>query len=46
MPISQKIFSWEWLVTLLAIGPILGIVAILPYKRFESTNKKVVSNLE
>jgi len=46
MPIFQKMFSWELVVTLLAIGPILGIVAILPYKRFESTNKKVVSNRE
>ena len=46
MPISRKIFSREWVVTLLAIGPILGIVAILPYKRFESNNKKIVSNRE
>lgn len=46
IPVFQQIIGWEWVFTLLAIGPILGIVAMLPFKHFESTNRTIGSEQE
>ena len=41
IPILQRIIGWEWVFTLLAIGPILGIVFMVKYRRYEFNNPKV-----
>lgn len=35
IPILQKIIGWEWVFAILAIGPLLGILSMLKYRRFE-----------
>lgn len=35
IPIIQSIVGWEWVFSILAIGPFLGIVSMLKYKRYE-----------
>lgn len=35
VPVIQRIVGWEWVFACLAIGPILGIVAMVQYKRHE-----------
>ncbi|CAM5214122.1 Sugar phosphate permease OS=Ureibacillus acetophenoni OX=614649 GN=SAMN05877842_10959 PE=4 SV=1 [Ureibacillus acetophenoni] len=35
VPFLQSIIGWEWVFTILAIGPILGIIAMLKYKGYE-----------
>ncbi|WP_069188014.1 MFS transporter [Bacillus sp. FJAT-27251] len=35
IPIIQRIIGWEWVFACLAIGPILGIVSMVKYKRHE-----------
>ncbi|MFB7155684.1 hypothetical protein [Lysinibacillus sp. NPDC056232] len=32
IPIIQRIIGWEWVFTILAIGPILGILSMLKYR--------------
>ena len=46
VPVFQKIVGWEWVFTLFAVGPVLGIIAMLPFKRFESTNRTIGSEQE
>ncbi|MFJ6209432.1 MFS transporter [Lysinibacillus sp. NPDC092081] len=41
IPIIQRIIGWEWVFTILAIGPILGIGFMVKYRRYELTNEKV-----
>ena len=41
IPILQSMVGWEWVFTILAIGPILGIVFMVKYKRYEFNNEKV-----
>ena len=41
IPIIQRIVGWEWVFTILAIGPILGIVFMVKYRRYEFNNEKV-----
>ena len=41
IPILQRIVGWEWVFTILAIGPVLGIVFMVTYKRYEFNNEKV-----
>ncbi|TQR39484.1 MFS transporter [Lysinibacillus sphaericus] len=41
IPIIQRIIGWEWVFTILAIGPILGIGFMVKYRRYEITNEKV-----
>lgn len=41
IPIIQRIVGWEWVFTILAIGPILGIVFMVKYRRYEFNNQKV-----
>jgi len=41
IPIIQRIIGWEWVFTLLAIGPILGILFMVKYRRYELINQKV-----
>jgi MFS family permease len=36
IPIIQKQIGWEWVFSLLSIGPILGIIFMLKLKRFEN----------
>ncbi|SEN01888.1 Sugar phosphate permease [Mesobacillus persicus] len=40
IPIIQRVVGWEWVFACLAIGPILGIVSMVHYKRFETNNVK------
>ncbi|HWL23245.1 MAG TPA: MFS transporter [Ureibacillus sp.] len=35
IPILQNFIGWEWVFTILAIGPILGIIFMMKYKRYE-----------
>ncbi|KHF38511.1 MFS transporter [Halalkalibacter okhensis] len=35
IPMIQSYVGWEWVFALLAIGPILGILSMLKYKRYE-----------
>ncbi|RSD26259.1 MFS transporter [Mesobacillus subterraneus] len=35
IPVIQRFVGWEWVFTGLAIGPILGIVSMVQYKRYE-----------
>lgn len=35
IPIIQKVIGWEWVFIILAIGPILGTIAMFKYKKFE-----------
>lgn len=37
VPVLQKYIGWEWIFSLLSIGPILGIMAMLKLKYFETT---------
>lgn len=37
IPVSQKIMGWEWVFTLLAIGPVLGITSMVKFKYYEVT---------
>lgn len=39
IPIIQKIVGWEWAFTILAIGPILGILTMFRYRRYEFHTK-------
>lgn len=41
IPIILRIIGWEWIFTILAIGPILGIGFMFKYRRYEITNEKV-----
>ncbi|KAA9021107.1 MFS transporter [Niallia endozanthoxylica] len=41
IPIIQRIVGWEWVFTLLAIGPVLGIVFMVKYRRYEFPNQEV-----
>ncbi|MEK4229215.1 MFS transporter [Solibacillus sp. FSL H8-0538] len=41
IPIIQRIIGWEWAFTILAIGPILGIITMVKYRRYEFNNEKV-----
>ncbi|MFC0274621.1 MFS transporter [Metabacillus herbersteinensis] len=38
IPIIQRFVGWEWVFAFLAIGPILGIVSMVKYKRHEFNN--------
>ena len=40
IPIIQRIIGWEWVFTILAIGPILGIIFMVKYRRYEVNNQK------
>jgi len=40
IPILQSFVGWEWVFAFLAIGPILGIVSMVKYKRHEIINSK------
>jgi MFS family permease len=40
IPIIQRFVGWEWVFACLAIGPILGIVSMVKYKRHEMNNVK------
>ncbi|WP_397539057.1 MFS transporter [Rummeliibacillus pycnus] len=41
IPIIQRIIGWEWVFTILAIGPVLGIGFMIKYRRYEINNEKV-----
>ena len=41
IPIIQRMVGWEWVFTILAIGPILGIITMVKYRRYELNNEKV-----
>ena len=41
IPIIQRMVGWEWVFTILAIGPILGIITMVKYRRYEFNNEKV-----
>lgn len=35
VPVIQKFVGWEWVFTLLSIGPILGTISMFKYKHYE-----------
>ncbi|NLY80726.1 MAG: MFS transporter [Lysinibacillus sp.] len=35
IPIIQRFVGWEWVFSILAIGPILGIISMMKFKRYE-----------
>lgn len=37
IPVLERVIGWEWVFSLLAIGPILGIISMVKYKRYESS---------
>lgn len=42
IPMMQKFIGWEWVFSLLAIGPVLGILSMMKYKQYEiNENKKM-----
>ncbi|MET3696577.1 sugar phosphate permease [Bacillus oleivorans] len=41
IPVIQRFIGWEWVFTLLSIGPILGIVSMVKYKRYEFKNEEL-----
>lgn len=41
IPNIQRMVGWEWAFTILAIGPILGIITMVKYRRYELNNEKV-----
>ena len=41
IPFIQKVVGWEWVFSVLAIGPILGIVSMLLFKRYESKDVQI-----
>jgi MFS family permease len=41
IPLIQRMVGWEWVFTILAIGPILGIINMVKYRRYEFNNEKV-----
>lgn len=41
IPVLQNYFGWEWAFNILSIGPILGIIAMLKLKNFETETFKV-----
>lgn len=41
IPIVQSYVGWEWVFTILAIGPILGIISMVKYKRHEFSKVEV-----
>jgi len=41
IPIIQKMLGWEWGFSILAIGPILGIISMIKYRRYELNNERV-----
>lgn len=40
IPIIQRMIGWEWAFIILAIGPIIGIITMIKYKRYEIYNEK------
>ncbi|SOC13357.1 sugar phosphate permease [Ureibacillus xyleni] len=36
IPFIQQIIGWEWVFTILAIGPLLGIISMVKFRRFEN----------
>ena len=45
IPILQRYLGWEWVFSLLSIGPILGIIAMLKLKYFETERMFGLPNL-
>lgn len=41
IPMIQRMVGWEWVFTMLAIGPIFGIISMVKYRRYEFNNEKV-----
>ncbi len=41
IPIIQRIIGWEYVFTILAIGPILGMITMVKYRRYEFNNEKL-----
>lgn len=39
IPIIQRIVGWEWVFAILAIGPIVGIITMVKYRRCEFNNE-------
>ena len=41
IPMMQKMIGWQWVFTILAIGPILGIVSMIKYRHYDFNHEKV-----
>ena len=43
IPFIPKIVGWEWVFAILAIGPILGVVSMFKFRRFECKDSNRLS---
>ncbi|MGE7023434.1 MFS transporter [Solibacillus cecembensis] len=41
IPIIQRIVGWEWVFSILAIGPILGIISMVKFRRYEFNKDEI-----
>lgn len=41
IPVFQRLFGWEWVFIILAIGPILGIISMIKYKHHEFNHVEI-----
>lgn len=39
IPLFQKVMGWEWVFTILSIGPLLGILSMAKLRKYEVNNK-------
>lgn len=42
IPLVQKIMGWEWVFSILAIGPVLGILSMVRFKQYEVSSRSKV----
>ncbi|MEG0386211.1 MAG: MFS transporter, partial [Solibacillus sp.] len=42
IPIIQRIVGWEWVFSILAIGPILGIMSMVKFRRYEFNKGEIL----
>ncbi|MFS0864049.1 MFS transporter [Fredinandcohnia sp. 179-A 10B2 NHS] len=39
IPLVQKLIGWDWVFSILAIGPLLGILSMIKFKQFEVSSR-------
>lgn len=40
IPVIQKLIGWEWVFTILSIGPILGMISMIKFRKYEKIGSK------
>lgn len=41
IPLFQKLVGWEWVFTILSLGPILGLIAMLKFRPYEISRNQI-----